>query len=178
MAEPLARAALVPEIEDKYLIVADLIKLRPATTIDSYYLLSFINFSDFRKEADRLSTGTTRTRISLSTLKNIDLPKPPIKIQSRIAEILRTVDQAIEKTEALIEKYQQIKAGLMHDLFTRGIGPDGKLRPPPRTSPGAVSGNADWVDAEGVDSEAAKRDFGGHWRIFADRAIWQPASCV
>ena len=54
---------------------------------------------------------------------------------AKIARILQTIDQAIEKTEALIEKYQQIKAGLMHDLFTRGIGADGKLRPPREQAP-------------------------------------------
>jgi type I restriction enzyme, S subunit len=55
--------------------------------------------------------------------------------QVEISSILRTCDQTIEKTEALIEKYQQIKAGLMHDLFTCGIGPDGKLRPPREQAP-------------------------------------------
>jgi type I restriction enzyme S subunit len=54
---------------------------------------------------------------------------PPVE-QRRIAEILSTLDETIEQTEALIAKYQQIKAGLMHDLFTRGVTPDGKLRPP------------------------------------------------
>lgn len=55
--------------------------------------------------------------------------------QQRIAEILSTIDQAIEKTEALIHKYQQIKAGLMHDLFTRGLTAVGKLRPPREQAP-------------------------------------------
>ncbi len=55
--------------------------------------------------------------------------------QQKIATILQTIDQTIEKTEALIEKYQQIKAGLMHDLFTRGITADGKLRPPREQAP-------------------------------------------
>lgn len=50
-------------------------------------------------------------------------------VQCKIAQILSTIDQAIEKTESLIHKYQQIKAGLMHDLFTRGLTADGKLRP-------------------------------------------------
>ncbi|MDQ7074089.1 MAG: hypothetical protein Q9O24_02825 [Gammaproteobacteria bacterium] len=50
-------------------------------------------------------------------------------------KFLQTIDQTIEKTEALIEKYQQIKAGLMHDLFTRGITADGKLRPPREQAP-------------------------------------------
>ena len=39
------------------------------------------------------------------------------------------VDRAIEQTEALIAKYEQIKTGLMHDLFTRGVTTDGRLRP-------------------------------------------------
>ncbi len=55
--------------------------------------------------------------------------------QEKIARILDVADQTIEKTEALIEKYQQIKAGLMQDLFTRGIGVDGKLRPPREQAP-------------------------------------------
>ena len=49
--------------------------------------------------------------------------------QKRIVSILDGIDTAIEKTEALIAKYQQIKAGLMHDLFTRGVLPNGQLRP-------------------------------------------------
>jgi type I restriction enzyme S subunit len=58
-----------------------------------------------------------------------------VQLQQKIARILQTVDQTIEKTEQLIEKYQQIKAGLMHDLFTRGIGADGQLRPPREHAP-------------------------------------------
>jgi type I restriction enzyme S subunit len=49
--------------------------------------------------------------------------------QSKIAEILSTVDETIKQTEALIAKYLQIKAGLMHDLFTRGVTAEGRLRP-------------------------------------------------
>jgi type I restriction enzyme, S subunit len=45
------------------------------------------------------------------------------------------VDEAIEETEKLIAKHQQIKAGLMHDLFTRGLAPDGHLRPPHKEAP-------------------------------------------
>ena len=57
------------------------------------------------------------------------------KVSNKIIKILDALDQTIDKTEALIEKYQQIKAGLMHDLFTRGIAADGKLRPPREQAP-------------------------------------------
>lgn len=58
-----------------------------------------------------------------------------IELQHRIAEILSTLDEAIEATEALIAKHQQIKAGLMHALFTRGVNPDGHLRPTREQAP-------------------------------------------
>ena len=63
-------------------------------------------------------------------VKKLKLNIPANKtVNLKILCILGTIDQAIEQTEALIEKYQQIKVGLMHDLFTRGIDADGKLRP-------------------------------------------------
>lgn len=55
--------------------------------------------------------------------------------QKSIAAVIDSVDGAIEKTEAIITKYQQIKAGMMHDLFTRGVTTDGKLRPPREQAP-------------------------------------------
>jgi type I restriction enzyme S subunit len=53
---------------------------------------------------------------------------PPKAEQSKIAEILSTVDRAIEQTEGLIAKQQRIKTGLMQDILTRGIDEHGNLR--------------------------------------------------
>lgn len=135
MADPLARACIVPIKVERALIVADLIKLRLGRQHDATFIVSAINGTAFRREAERLSTGTTRTRISLSTLKRIHLKAPPPHEQRRIGTLIRTLDDAIEQTEALIAKHQQIKAGLMHDLFTRGVTPDGHLRPTREQAP-------------------------------------------
>lgn len=48
--------------------------------------------------------------------------------QTKIAEILWTVDRAIEQTKTLIAKQQRIKTGLMQDFFTLGIDEHGNLR--------------------------------------------------
>jgi len=53
---------------------------------------------------------------------------PPFPEQKKIAEILETVDNAIEKTDRIIEKYKRIKQGLMQDLLTRGIDENGQIR--------------------------------------------------
>jgi type I restriction enzyme S subunit len=49
--------------------------------------------------------------------------------QRAIAAILDTVDEAIQQTEALIEKLKRMKAGLLHDLLTGRVRvPEGLLQ--------------------------------------------------
>lgn len=85
---------------------------------------------------DTAVKGKTLNKKSLGNLR-LSIPVE-LSYQKKIAHILQTIDRAIESTQALIEKYQLIKAGLMHDLFTRGIGTDGKLRPPREAAPRCI----------------------------------------
>jgi len=57
----------------------------------------------------------------------VDLPDS-LHEQAKIADVLSTVDRAIEQTEVLIAKQQRIKTGLMQDLLTCGIDEHGNLR--------------------------------------------------
>lgn len=77
----------------------------------------------------------TQTNLNTGLVGSHRIFLPPLPQQRRIAEILGTVDEVIEQTEALIAKQQQVKAGLMHDLFTRGVTATGQLRPPPAEAP-------------------------------------------
>lgn len=83
----------------------------------------------------RRSQGSTFAAVSTSDVRSVPVLALPPRVQDRIASILASIDTAIEKTEALIAKHQQIKAGLMHDLFTRGVLPNGQLRPPRSEAP-------------------------------------------
>lgn len=88
---------------------------------------------------DRISFGSQGSTMKHITRKELQRFRVEIPIeeteQRRIAEILGTVDAVIEQTEALIAKQQQMKAGLMHDLFTRGLTPTGELRPAHEQAP-------------------------------------------
>jgi len=81
------------------------------------------------EDLKKLNQGTSINGIIRADLVNYLVELPPLPQQRRIAEILTTVDEAMEQTEALIAKYQQLQAGLMHDLFTRGVTAAGQLRP-------------------------------------------------
>lgn len=84
----------------------------------------------------RYLTFDYTTKAHPSVIKKLYwLPEISFEKQLKIANILQTIDQSIEGTKALIKKYQQIKTGLMHDLFTRGIGSDGKPRPSKEQAP-------------------------------------------
>lgn len=83
----------------------------------------------------RRSQGSTFAAISADDLRSLPVPGLSLRRQDEIAAVFAGVDAAIEGTEALIDKHEQIKAGLMHDLFTRGIGASGELRPTRSAAP-------------------------------------------
>ena len=105
-------------------------------TIDTAYFLSdfdetvpkwlyyFLCSIDLRA----LNEATGVPSLSRDLLYKISTPTPSPGEQAKIAEVLSTVDRAIEQTEALIAKQQRIKTGLMQDLLTRGIDEGDDLR--------------------------------------------------
>jgi len=99
----------------------------------SYYLMSFLYSIGLVFRYQQQTTGIINLKLENYLQEKVSVPS--ISVQRRIQEILTTTDLTITHTEALIQKYQQIKAGLMHDLFTCGIGADGKLRPPRDQAP-------------------------------------------
>ncbi len=80
------------------------------------YLIEF-NIDKLYKETH----GSTMQHITRPLLLKFKIILPPLHEQEKIAEILETVYETIEKTDAIIEKYKRIKQDLMQDLLTRGI---------------------------------------------------------
>jgi type I restriction enzyme, S subunit len=109
--------------------------LRPINGTDPHFVLSSILSDDVTRQIDRYVVGSNYPAINSSDVRRLQIPDFSPAAQRRIGEIIATLDEAIEQTEALVAKTQQIKAGLMHDLFTRGVAPDGELRPPRKEAP-------------------------------------------
>lgn len=64
--------------------------------------------------------------LNRDTLYSIPFITPPLPEQQKIAAILTSVDEVIEKTQAQINKLKDLKTGMMQELLTRGVGVDGK----------------------------------------------------
>ena len=88
-----------------------------------YYLLCSLRL-------ETLNEATGVPSLARPTLNKVKIHHPNPGTQTAIANVLGTADRAMEQTEALLAKQQRIKAGLMHDLLTRGLDAQGRLRDP------------------------------------------------
>lgn len=112
-------------------------RLNDNNEFDNKFLAYLLRGESIRSQISKMAQGSTRYNLSKTQLLdklNLYYPEDK-KEQSRIADILLNCDEVIEKTEETIEKYKQIKAGMMQDLFTRGLDENGKLRPAYSQSP-------------------------------------------
>lgn len=81
-----------------------------------YYLLKD------KEKLIKMAAGGAQPNISQQLIKDYEILLPSLKEQQKIAEILSSVDAAIEKTEQVIAKTEEVKKGLMQQLLTKGIG--------------------------------------------------------
>lgn len=107
-----------------------LAQIRPdRRCVDPAYLAKQLALPETAAYFAQRAAGSTRYGLSNRTLAAVPIRLAPLRQQQRIAAILTSIDNAIEATEALIVKQQQIKAGLMQDVFKLGVSADGRLGP-------------------------------------------------
>lgn len=100
-----------------------------AQKITQEYLYYTLLSQTSQNQIDAQVSGSAQPGLKSDFLRGIFAEIPDtLSEQTKITEILSTVDQAIDQTQALITKQQCIKTGLMQDLLTRGIDKDGNLR--------------------------------------------------
>ena len=71
---------------------------------------------------NRLKAGSTINHLYQKDFVNFHFPIPPYTEQHKIASILGTVDDAINKYDEIIVQTKRLKQGLMQQLLTKGIG--------------------------------------------------------
>ena len=90
--------------------------------VDNYFLMYLLRYNKPRLEI--LGAGSTFSEVSRTSVRSFNVPVLPLPEQKKIADILSSVDQAIEKTGQIIAKTKELKQGLMQELLTKGIGHD------------------------------------------------------
>jgi type I restriction enzyme S subunit len=111
-----------------------LFKVVPAAGIDKSLLFHLLQASV--AEMNKRTHGSTMKHIKRGELREFFITLPVGGDEQRkLAQVLDTLDTAINESEAIIAKLKAVKQGLLHDLLTRGIDANGELRPPQPEAP-------------------------------------------
>ncbi len=70
------------------------------------------------------SRAVNQASINQQKFKNLPIPLPPLEEQKAIAEVLRAIQDAKEKTEAVIKATKELRKSMMKQLFTYGVYKD------------------------------------------------------
>jgi type I restriction enzyme S subunit len=98
-----------------------LLKIRQkGDTYNSYFLEYLLSAKFIHDRMIAFSCGSTVLNLNTGLLEKLELPVPPLEEQRKIASVLYTVDQAVQKTEEIIAQMKRVKKGVMQDLFTEG----------------------------------------------------------
>ncbi|MCX6685050.1 MAG: restriction endonuclease subunit S [Methanoregula sp.] len=112
-------------LTEKTVIDNNMMGIAPNKYVDYlflYYQLLQIDFGIF------VQPGALPS-VNQNQIENLSISLPQhLNEQRTIATILSSIDNAIDQINQLIEKYQRIKQGLMHDLFCFGIDEHGNFR--------------------------------------------------
>ena len=87
---------------------------------DPEYLYQTIWSDGISKQIHQTVTGSNYPALSVGDVKDLKVPLPPLAEQRKIAEILRTWDEAIEAAEAELKAKQERKRGLMQKILSPG----------------------------------------------------------
>ena len=81
--------------------------------VDDRYVTYYLNHVSL----DPFISGTTIPKLTQKSMVNIQIPLPPLEEQKRIAGILDEADRVLKKTQALIDKYDELAQSLFLDMF-------------------------------------------------------------
>jgi type I restriction enzyme S subunit len=128
----IGRVGIARDRETGWLCGTGCLRARPSERVSPVYLHYAVRRASSIAWLNIHAVGQTMLNLNTSILGQLPADVPPLPEQRAIAAVLDTIDDAIQKTEQIIAKLQQVKQGLLHDLLTRGIDDNGELRDPER----------------------------------------------
>ena len=93
---------------------------------DSEFVYQFFRSEMGKREMWRLHVGSAQPRLNLEDVDRLRLPTPPLAEQRKIAEVLRTWDEAIEMLEALHAAKLRRLEGLREAILFAGMRLNGR----------------------------------------------------
>jgi len=102
--------------------------LKPKTNVDANFLVHWLNTVNYHDYVD----GSTRDKLTQSSMMNIRVPILSLEVQKNIANFLEhktsKIDSLISSKEKQIELLNEYKQSLISETVTKGLSPDVKMK--------------------------------------------------
>ena len=96
--------------------------LKPGKDVDSRYLYYSLLNPAFYNVADNVAIGAAQKTITLSALRNLEIPFPPLPVQRQIADILSAYDDLIENNRRRISILEETARLVFRKWFGGEVG--------------------------------------------------------
>jgi type I restriction enzyme S subunit len=171
----IGRCAVVGTLEEGWICGTGCFFVRPARSMDPYFLAELLRSPTYRAELERASTGATMKNLSNATLAQLRVVVPNRQEQQRIVGILDDAFEAIAVAKANAEKNLQNVRDLfvshLQDTFTQRGNlvalsslttdiADGDHSPPPKAPTGIP-----FITISNVNKETRRIDFGDTFTV-------------
>lgn len=92
--------------------------LRNTKKIYNLQFLCYILGSEYTtKQYKKLASGSTVNNLNIELVSSVDITIPCLEEQTKIADFLSAFDRKLENQKAQLEHWQQIKKGLLQQMF-------------------------------------------------------------
>ena len=129
--------------DDRLLIHGmNLMRLRFSGHVDAGFGFALMEWAQTKKYFERRAKkAVNQASIHQKDIQDLPFALPPLCEQHGIAAVLDAIDEALERTEAVISATERLRDALLHELLTRGVP---GWHTEWRTVPGLGTVPADW----------------------------------
>ena len=124
----IGRIAFVREAAESWTVDGQIMVLRPkGRGVIGRYVYDWMSRPESKRLLVKMEKGGAfdelrgQTHIYRNDVASIQILLPPVPEQRKIAEILSSIDDTIEATQAVIGQLQVVKKAMMDELLTRGL---------------------------------------------------------
>lgn len=107
-----------PNADKMYVLSSDAVRIKLNDTIlDSKYFVSMTKSSSFLDQINNDSQGSTRTRTSISKIKEMQISTPILQEQKKIGAFFSEIDNLITLHQHKLEKIKSMKKAYLYEMF-------------------------------------------------------------
>lgn len=123
MAEPIARACVLPSLPYPAITAVDvsILRIRAGAGVNRRWLMHTFNSAVVRVQVEREASGTTRKRITRTKLGRVMVPVPPIDEQDDIVGTLSEIERQLHRGDEALATASNAMRALVR-AFYRDLG--------------------------------------------------------